>query len=155
MAEDLYLLIRDHLGIKDKVHVVGHDIGGMIAFAYASRHSDSVASVIWGECSRTDLDHYALAFEQPGAIRAGLEVYRAFEQDAEENRTWLKEHGKMEVPTLLLMGGKFLLAESAQSMADEIHVGAEVSVIEDSGHYIAEETPQAFVDGVLGFVGKH
>ena len=31
MAEDLHTLIHAHLSIKDKVHVVGHDIGGMIA----------------------------------------------------------------------------------------------------------------------------
>lgn len=27
MADDLRTLVRDHLGIKEKIHVVGHDIG--------------------------------------------------------------------------------------------------------------------------------
>jgi pimeloyl-ACP methyl ester carboxylesterase len=210
MAEDLHILIRDHLNIKGKLHVVGHDIGGMIAFAYASRYPNNVASVIWGECplpgtstydqvkgspdvfhfvfhrvpdlpefliagkereyckhffdkiiynsaaiTPEDLDHYALAYAQPGAIRAAVEVYRAFEKDAEENRSWSKEHGKVKVPSLLLMGGKFMLAQSAESMASEFHEGAEVSIVEECGHYIAEEDPEGFVTGVLGFVGKH
>lgn len=50
MAEDLHRLVTEHLGIREKIHVVGHDIGGMVAHAYATRFADSVASVIWGEC---------------------------------------------------------------------------------------------------------
>lgn len=50
MAADLHTLVRDHLGIKEPVHVVGHDIGGMIAHAYAARFPEDTASVIWGEC---------------------------------------------------------------------------------------------------------
>jgi pimeloyl-ACP methyl ester carboxylesterase len=210
MAEDLYMLVREHLGIKEKIHVIGHDIGGMIAFAYASCYSEDVASVIWGECplpgtsayeeikinpaafhfifhcvpdlpefliagkereyikhffdkqlynsaaiTPADLDHYTLAYEQPGAMRAALEVYRAFEKDAEENREWLKVNGKVKVPTLLMMGEKFLLTPFAESMASEVNENAEVLFIEESGHYIAEENPEAFVKGVLKFVSKY
>ncbi|TVY71979.1 Soluble epoxide hydrolase [Fusarium oxysporum f. sp. cubense] len=49
MASDILQLL-DHLSIKDSVHIVGHDIGGMIAYTFASRYSDRTASVIWGEC---------------------------------------------------------------------------------------------------------
>jgi pimeloyl-ACP methyl ester carboxylesterase len=210
MAEDLHILVQSHLGIKEKIHVVGHDIGGMIAYAYASRYPEHVASVIWGECplpgtscyekvkgtpdvfhfvfhqvpdlpefliagkereylkhffdkiaynsgaiTPADLEHYALAYSQPGAIRAGLEVYRAFEKDAEENREWVKEHGKVKVPSLLMMGEKFMLAQSAESMANEFHEDAKVLTVVESGHYIAEENPEGFVEEVLGFVHKH
>lgn len=50
MADDLYLLVTEHLGVKEKIHVVGHDIGGMIAYAYATRHAGGSASLVWGEC---------------------------------------------------------------------------------------------------------
>jgi pimeloyl-ACP methyl ester carboxylesterase len=211
MATDLHLLITEHLGIKSKIHVVGHDIGGMIAVPYAYQYPEGVASLIWGECplpgtqvyedvkthpevfhfifhrvpdlpefliagrekeylahffgkqtynsnaiTLSDLEHYAHMYSQPGAIRAGLEVYRAFEQDAEETRKWLKENGRLMVPSCLMMGKEFLLADMAQSMSDDMHgSGAEVVVVEQSGHYIAEENPEGFVKGVLGFVGKH
>lgn len=210
MAEDLHTLVHEHLGIKQKIHVVGHDIGGMIAFAYGSRYSNDVASLIWGECplpgtstyeavkgspevfhfvfhqvpdlpefliagkekeyvkhfldkivynsaaiSPEDLNHYALAYSQPGAMRAGIEVYRAFEKDAEDNRNWREKHGKLKVPSLLMMAEKFMLAQSAESMASEFHEGAEVSIINQSAHYVAEENPQDFISGVLDFVGKH
>ena len=210
MAEDLHILIQTHFGIEEKIHVVGHDIGGMIAFAYVSRYPEDVASVIWGECplpgtsfyeeikgsadvfhfvfhqvpdlpeflivgkereylkhffdkisynsaaiAPADLEQYALAYSQPGAMRAGLEVYRAFEKDAEENRKWVAEHGKVQVPSLLMMGKEFLLAQAGHSMASEYHDGAEVLTVEDTAHYIAEENPEGFVKCVLGFVGKH
>ena len=49
MAKDILLLL-DNLQITERVHVVGHDIGGMIAYALASRYPSRVASVVWGEC---------------------------------------------------------------------------------------------------------
>ena len=67
----------------------------------------------------------------------------------------MEEHGKVKVPTLLMMGKQFMLAQSAKSMANEFHEGAEVSVVAESGHYIAEENPKAFVTCVLSFVRKH
>lgn len=210
MAEDLHILIQSHLGIKEKIHVVGHDIGGMIAFPYASRYPDDVASVIWGECplpgtsiydqikgtpdvfhfvfhrildlpefliagrekeyckhffdkqsynsagiTPLDLDHYALEYSQPGAMRAAIEVYRAFEEDAEENRKWIADNGKLKIPSMLMVGGEFLLAPHTEVLVKETHEQAEVFVVEESGHYLAEENPEAFVKGVLGFVGKH
>ncbi|KAF2994584.1 hypothetical protein E8E13_001585 [Curvularia kusanoi] len=210
MAEDLYLLVKDYLGIKEKVHIVGHDIGGMIAYAYATRYADAVASVIWGECplpgtssyeenkatpalfhfvfhqirdlpetliagneraylthfynklafnsagiTKEDVDVYTLAFEQPGAVRCGLEIYRSFERDAEENRKWLKANGKVKVPSLVMMGAQSGLVEFAHAMAEETHEGAEVLQVEASGHYIAEENPEGFAKGVLDFVQKH
>ncbi|USP78576.1 hypothetical protein yc1106_05850 [Curvularia clavata] len=209
MAEDLHTLVQSHFGIKEKIHVVGHDIGGMIAFAYASRYPEHTCSVIWGECplpgtsyyeqvkstpgvfhfvfhrvpdlpefliagkereylkhffdklvlntaaiTPGDLENYVLAYSQPGAIRAGLEIYRAFEQDAEENRKWMAEHGKVKVPSLLLMGKGFMLTEGMETMATECHEGAEMRTVEEAGHYIAEENPEGFVESVLEFVNK-
>ena len=50
MAADLHSLIHEHLGIRDKVHIVGHDIGGMVAHAYAASFPDDTATITWGEC---------------------------------------------------------------------------------------------------------
>lgn len=49
MAADVVHLL-DHLSITDPVHMIGHDIGGMIAYAFASRHPERTASLVWGEC---------------------------------------------------------------------------------------------------------
>ncbi|KAF2164471.1 hypothetical protein M409DRAFT_67963 [Zasmidium cellare ATCC 36951] len=50
MADDLHTLVRDHLDIKEKIHVFGHDIGAMIAHAYASFFAADTASLIWIDC---------------------------------------------------------------------------------------------------------
>ena len=50
LAQDLYKLVTEHVGIKDKVHLVGHDNGGMIAHAYVAQFPEHVASINWGEC---------------------------------------------------------------------------------------------------------
>jgi pimeloyl-ACP methyl ester carboxylesterase len=57
MANDMLALL-DSLSITEPVHVIGHDIGGMIAFALASRHSEHVRSVCWGECPLPGTDAY-------------------------------------------------------------------------------------------------
>ncbi|KAF4919353.1 hypothetical protein CGCVW01_v007982 [Colletotrichum viniferum] len=49
MANDIVLLL-DHLSVTEPVHMVGHDIGGMIAYVFATRHAERTASLIWGEC---------------------------------------------------------------------------------------------------------
>ncbi|KAF2151421.1 microsomal epoxide hydrolase [Myriangium duriaei CBS 260.36] len=50
IAADLHELITKHFGIKQKIHVVSHDIGAMIGHAYASQYPEQVASVTLGEC---------------------------------------------------------------------------------------------------------
>lgn len=49
MAADIHKLLVEHLGIAEPVHVVGHDIGGMVAHAYASRFPMDTTSVAHGE----------------------------------------------------------------------------------------------------------
>lgn len=210
MAEDLHILIQSHLGIKEKIHIVGHDIGGMIAVPYTFRYTGDVASLTWGECplpgtqiyeavkgtpdvfhfvfhqipdlpealiagrereyikhffdkqsfnsaaiAPKDLEYYTLMYSQPGAMRAGLDVYRAFEKDAENNRKWLEANGKLKIPSLLMTGANFLLAPHTEAMGADVHESAELLLVQDSGHYIAEENPEGFVKGVLDFVAKH
>ncbi|KAG8529884.1 uncharacterized protein KY384_005365 [Bacidia gigantensis] len=58
LSQDLHTLLVEHLNIKDPIHIVGHDIGGMIAFAYVSQFPDDVASIAWGECPLPGTKHY-------------------------------------------------------------------------------------------------
>jgi pimeloyl-ACP methyl ester carboxylesterase len=212
MATELFSLVHDHLGITQAIHVVGHDIGGMVAHAYVTQYPGHVASVIWGECplpgtsvyeankvmpeqfhfvfhsvpddlalslvtgreklylnhffskqsfnaqaiSPFDLEFYALQYSQPGALRCGFEVYRAFEEDARENREILRLKGKCTRPVLILSGAQSRHAREARKMVDEVYAGEiQVDEVKDSGHYIAEENPEGFVQAVLAFVHRH
>ncbi|KAH9811148.1 alpha/beta-hydrolase, partial [Teratosphaeria destructans] len=50
LADDLHTLVRDVLGIGDRIHVVGHDIGAMVAHAYASGFAEATASLVYVDC---------------------------------------------------------------------------------------------------------
>ena len=50
LASDLHALLHEHLEAKAPIHIVGHDIGGMIAHAYAAQFPKDTTSVVWGEC---------------------------------------------------------------------------------------------------------
>ena len=59
LAQDLHTMIVEHVKPKDKqVHLVGHDIGGMIAHAYVIQFPDDVSSIIWGECPLPGTKYY-------------------------------------------------------------------------------------------------
>ncbi|KAF2159709.1 hypothetical protein M409DRAFT_70884 [Zasmidium cellare ATCC 36951] len=59
LAQDLLALL-DHLHLPSPIHIIGHDIGGMVAYALASRHPHRVRSVIWGECPLPGTETYRL-----------------------------------------------------------------------------------------------
>ncbi len=105
--------------------------------------------------SRQDLNQYTMSYSQPGALRCGFEVYRAFETDAKENRKWLREHGKCKVPSLGLSGNNSVLQKMAAEMVGEVYEDFEIQTVEASGHWVAEENPEDFVKKVLAFVDKH
>lgn len=211
IASDLYNLVHDHLKITEPVHVLGHDIGGMIAHAYAFSFPEHTLSVIWGECplpgsepyesgfknspgmwhftfhqqtdlpealvagreriylkhfydrlcmnpagiTPHDLDHYTTSFAQPGGMRCGFELYRAFPQDAKDNQRMLKEKGKSKVPACSLSGEGSLLFQVAEEQTREFYEQVEVVTVDKSGHWCAEENPEDLVRKVLAFAGKH
>ena len=215
MAENMFALLSV-LGITEQVRIVGHDIGGMIAFAMASRRPQQLKSVCWGECplpgtrtylrdrteperitqqihfalhsvqllpealitgrerlyvshffdkntynskafSDDDVEHYANAYAQPGALSCAFNVYRAFEMDAGENRDWVQKHGKCQTPTLILSGEHSRHRLEAEEMALEVTESGmlQVKVVSHAGHYLAEENPAGFAQAVCEFIQQH
>lgn len=209
LAADLHELVTQHIGVKDKIHLVGHDIGGMVAHAYVCQFPEDVATVNWGECplpgstvyerdkhSRTlwhfdfqshhpDLavalvqgkekiylkhfydrltqnqdafppdvvDFYVTQFSAPDALRCACLTYRAFEADADQNRQWRKESGKVKgIRCMVLSGGSSLFVNEGEDMAREFYEDVTVGVVQDAGHYLAEENPEGFASEVLRFI---
>lgn len=102
-----------------------------------------------------DVDHYAASFCQPGGMRAGFDLYRAFPQDAKDNRAKLDQEGKSKVPAAALSGEMSLLLEVAEEQTKEFYENYETVLVAKSGHWTAEENPHGFVDGVVSFIKKH
>jgi len=102
--------------------------------------------------SIADAERYVADYTSPGAMRAGLELFRAFEQDADDNRRFLSERGKLKMPVLGLGGTASFFLPVAQEMLSEVADNVTVRPIEGSGHWIAEEQPERFLERLRDFV---
>jgi len=203
MAQDIHALVAS-LGLK-KVGMVGHDIGLMVAYAYAAQYPGEVERLVlmdaflpgvgdWTQVwllrdlwhfhfygttplalvkgrERTYLEHfwndfaadpahsipeadrrlYAEAYAQPGAMPAGFEVFRAFEQDARDFATFAKT--PLPMPMLVLTGekasGEFLIKQGQRVAGD-----VEGVVIQGAGHWLMEEATEQVVPRLLAFFGR-
>ena len=210
MASDIRRLVKVELGISGPIVLIGHDIGLMVAYAYAQMFRDEVSHLavidaplpgtkvfdrlradprvwqfafhsvrdipemlisgreraylqaffnarLYNVAALTDqeLDVYAAAYAAPGALRAGLELYRAFDRDIEDSHQWLAERGKLTIP-VLAVGGEAsttgpLMADMMREVADDV---TELRVPR-SAHWIAEENPRALADGLVGFLASN
>jgi pimeloyl-ACP methyl ester carboxylesterase len=203
MARDIHALAVS-LGFK-RVRLVGHDIGLMVAYAYAAQFPSEVDRIVlmdaflpgvgdwtnvwllrdlwhfhfYGETplklvagreriyfehfwndfaadraksvSERDRRIYARAYGQPGAMRAGFEVFRAFEQDAKDFAGLAKT--KLMMPMLVLTGekasGEFLITQG-RLVADNV----EGVVIKGSGHWLIDEAPNQVIPKLVGFLTR-
>ena len=95
-----------------------------------------------------DRQLYAASYAQPGAMRAGFEVFRAFEQDAVDFAAFSKT--KLKMPMLVLTGekasGEFLIRQ-ARLVADK----AEGVVVNGSGHWLIDEAPDQVIPRLVTF----
>lgn len=203
MAQDVHALARS-LGYR-RATIVGHDIGLMVAYAYAAQYPTEVERIVlmdaflpgvgdwktvwllrdlwhfhfYGETplklvagrERTYFEHfwndfaanpkrsisevdrrfYAAAYAQPGAMRAGFEVFRAFEQDAKDFAQFAQT--KLTMPMLVLTGekasGNFLIEQARLVDTDVDGV-----VIKGSGHWLMEEAPRQVIPQLVAFINK-
>jgi pimeloyl-ACP methyl ester carboxylesterase len=93
-----------------------------------------------------DLDEYVGAITQVGALRAGLAVYQAYFETAEQ----VAAHAKspLDIP-VVAYGGDTCLGELTLTSVRAVAPDAEGGVIERCGHWAPEERP-SFVAGVVG-----
>ena len=107
-----------------------------------------------GAFSPSILERYANAYSQPGALRCCLQVFRAFEKDADDLKEWIFQHGKCAIPTLVLSGEHSSYGEFATKMLQEVvaHGRLHFDVVKDSGHFLAEENPRGTAEKIVAFV---
>jgi pimeloyl-ACP methyl ester carboxylesterase len=203
MAQDVHGLAAS-LGFK-RASIVGHDIGLMVAYAYAAQYPSEVDRIVlmdaflpgvgdwktvwllrdlwhfhfygvtplklvagreriyfehfWNDFAadskhsvpEADRRFYAAAYAQPGAMRAGFEVFRAFEQDAKDFAQFAET--KLTMPMLVLTGekasGDFLIEQARLVDSDVNGV-----VIKGSGHWLMEEAPRQVIPQLVTFINK-
>jgi pimeloyl-ACP methyl ester carboxylesterase len=206
MAGDLHRLLR-HLRVEGPVALVGHDIGLMVAYAFAQAYRDEVSHLaivdaplpgtaafdrlradprVWhfafhgardvaemlvagrerpylraffdariadpGAIDGADFDVYASAYEAPGAMRAGFELYRAFDRDADDNRNALAQNGKLTVPVLAVGGAISTSGPIVEAMMREVAERVTGLRVAGSAHWVPEENPAALTSALLAFL---
>jgi len=200
MAQDVHALVRS-LGLE-KAGIAGHDIGLMVAYAYAAQYPDDVIRIalldafipgvgdttnlfllkdlwhfhfygptplalvkgrervyfehFWNDfaadpaksVSEADRRFYARKYAQPGAMKAGMEVFRAFEQDAKDNAEFAKT--KLPMPMLVLggekSGGDFLVSQGGLVASNVDGV-----IVRGSGHWLIDEAPDQVIPRLVVF----
>ena len=200
MAQDVHALVHS-LGI-DQAGIAGHDIGLMVAYAYAAQYPGEVdrAALLdafipgvgdttnlfllkdlwhfhfygptplalvkgreriyfehfWNDfaadgtksVSESDRRFYTRKYAQPGAMKAGMEVFRAFDQDAKDNAEFAKT--KLAMPMLVLggekSGGDFLISQG-RMVANSV----EGVIITGSGHWLIDEAPGQVIPRLVAF----
>jgi pimeloyl-ACP methyl ester carboxylesterase len=203
MAQDIHALVT-RLGHK-RVAVVGHDIGLMVAYAYAAQYPTEVDRIVlmdaflpgvgqwqtvwllrdlwhfhfYGETplklvagrERIYLEHfwndfaadrthsvserdrqlYAKAYAQPGHMRAGFEVFKAFEKDAADFAGYAKT--PLPMPMLVLSGekaGGTFLIDQGRLVATNV----EGVVVAGSGHWLVDEAPGQVIPKLVEFLDR-
>jgi pimeloyl-ACP methyl ester carboxylesterase len=98
--------------------------------------------------SEADRQFYAAAYAQPGGMKAGFEVFRAFEQDAKDFAGFAKS--KLTMPMLVLTGekasGEFLIKQGR--LVDD---NVEGVVIKGAGHWLMDEAPNQVIPKLVSF----
>lgn len=203
MAQDIHALAQS-LEYQHEV-VVGHDIGLMVAYAYAAQYPNEVDRIVlmdaflpgvgdwktvwllrdlwhfhfYGETplklvagreriyfehfwndfaadpkqsvSEADRRFYARSYAQPGAMRAGFEVFRSFEQDAKDFAQFAET--KLTMPMLVLTGekasGQFLIEQAR--LVDTNVAGV---VVKGKGHWLMEEAPSEVIPRLVAFINR-
>lgn len=215
MARDIRELVR-HLGLES-VDVVGHDIGAMVAYAYAANHPEATRRIcmldvahpddgwsefrllpepgqpvntpvgdggnplLWwfafnqvlglpeellegrtrvlvdwlaehvtkdpGSIGERSREVYARALSTADAVRAGNAWYRAFNTDIADERTY----APVSAP-ILVLGGELSNHASLREVMPAKGTDVRVVRVDDSGHYVPEEQPEAVIDALESFL---
>jgi pimeloyl-ACP methyl ester carboxylesterase len=203
MAQDVHALAQK-LGIR-KAGVAGHDIGLMVAYAYAAQYPAEVERIalldafipgvgdttglfllkdlwhfhfygptplalvtgreriyfehFWNDfaadgsksVSEADRQFYAKKYALPGAMKAGMEVFRNFEQDAKDNAVFSKV--KLAMPMIVLggekSGGEFLISQGKM-----VATNVEGVLVKGSGHWLVDEAPGQVIPLLVRFFNR-
>ena len=94
------------------------------------------------------LVEYARRLSAPGALHAGIEYFRTHKIDAEHNR----ENAKTLLPMpVLTMGGAASFGAGLAQQIRPLVQHMQSVLIEDCGHYLAEEKPDRVIEELLRF----
>jgi pimeloyl-ACP methyl ester carboxylesterase len=95
-----------------------------------------------------DREEYIKQYSKPGALRAGLEYYRAVFEDAKQNKEYAKE--KLDIP-ILTIGGEIAVGNATTTSFQKVANNVTGITLPNTGHNIAEERPNFLTKQILEF----
>jgi pimeloyl-ACP methyl ester carboxylesterase len=104
-----------------------------------------------GAITPEDVDVYARAYRQPGAMRAAFEAYRAIPEDAEVHRGLIAA-GRLPMPVLVIGGEASASGPALREMAGEIAQDWHHVTVPRAAHWIPEEQPGLLLDALDAFL---
>jgi pimeloyl-ACP methyl ester carboxylesterase len=102
--------------------------------------------------SEASREHYAKLYARPGAMHAGFEQFKAFDQDALDNQALLAK-GKLTMPVLAI-GGEKSFGPTMAVVMRAAAINVQELTIPNSGHWLMEEQPKATVAAVRTFLDR-
>ncbi len=108
--------------------------------------------------TQADLKEYVRTYSQPGAMRAGFNLYRAAVQDVEDNQTNIARQ-KLAMPVLTISGGKSYphargrISETEDSLK-RVATNVRGEIASESGHFVPEEAPDFLNERLLSFFAE-
>lgn len=103
--------------------------------------------------SDRDIAEFHRGMTRPGNWTAGFQYYAAWFKDAQLNQQ--SAQNKLKIPVLALSGTasflKDITSQSLQKVAEQV----KIRVIENTGHFIADERPVTLANEILAFVGEN
>jgi pimeloyl-ACP methyl ester carboxylesterase len=95
-----------------------------------------------------DREEYIKQYSKPGAMRAGLEYYRAVFEDSEQNKEYANE--KLEIP-ILTIGGEAGIGNFTAASFQKVANNVTGITLPNTGHFIPEERPNFLTKQILEF----
>jgi pimeloyl-ACP methyl ester carboxylesterase len=100
--------------------------------------------------SEASRKHYATLYARPGAMHAGFEQFKAFDQDALDNQAFVAK-GKLTMP-VLAVGGEKSFGPMMATVMRAAATNVTEAVVPASGHWIMEENPTATIKLTIDFL---
>lgn len=101
--------------------------------------------------SEADIEHYARALRQPGALRSSFSYYRTLPIDRSDNSVW----GQTPLPMpVLAIGAEWGYGPASEHTIRRVAKDVQAAIIERCGHYPAEERPSELARVIIDFLVK-
>ena len=97
-------------------------------------------------------EHYAALYARPGAMHAGFEQFKAFDQDATDNKAFVAA-GKLSMP-ILAVGGEKSFGPTMAVVMRAAATNVTEAIVPHSGHWVMEENPAATIKLVVDFLAR-